>query len=61
MTRAVDSPNKTSSKKPYQEPQLVAYGGVREITQAINNPGGNFDGVTVGRPPGSPRQTGGDV
>ena len=37
-------------KRPYRAPQLVAYGTVREITQATSGSQGNSDG-SKGPPP----------
>ncbi len=47
MSANTDSPVKTSPKKPYHEPQLVAYGDVREITQGINTSNGAADGTVI--------------
>ena len=35
------------AKKPFHHPKLVAYGNIREITQAVGNMG-NTDGGTMG-------------
>ena len=45
MSRNADPTGKTPAKKPYQEPQLVIYGDIHEITQATTFPVGNLDGV----------------
>ncbi len=54
MSRNAEPTSKTSLKRPYQEPQLVVYGDIHEITQASPFPQGNLDGSRT-------RQTGGRV
>ncbi len=54
MPRDAEPPRKTFPKRPYQEPQLVVYGDIHEITQASPFPQGNLDGFRT-------LQTGGRV
>jgi hypothetical protein len=38
----------TPTKEPYERPELVVYGDVHELTQAVGNSGGPDGGMNLG-------------
>ncbi len=50
--KTYDEHDRAGSRKRYVQPQLLTYGDLREITQAVGNKSSNSDGAK-----GSPNKT----